>query len=587
MTTVSFHFHGYQPGDIVRWLEPDPLKPQRFEERRSPVAHTIGSERVAGRNWTDAVLHTYGRMERVLESTAGVASVDIEPQTLVWLLERDADAYHRAVGAWRRGTAGLVMTPPFHPILPHHHRIEREALFEMMIDFYAPLLRRHGGSLGLWLPEAAYSAETLASYAHAATRATVHHEGLPDLVHGVHLLLDARQLASPGEPTTAWGKTGLDGGVRFAAREHGLSGEFAFGDSKPAEFVASVKARHASSLLVASDLESLLANPTQAERFEAIVGSLRAGGISVAAPSPTPGPMAADVLDFSSWSDYDEHLLHGRTSDTRWTGLRRSDGAVVPRIHRGEPMSQLWKHAFTVMTERVESAVRRTARQILKGLDVQRRPAALRRLAVAYGRHLFQAHYRACGLRSSDVDFERLAASILRGRVDVELAGRIARGYAMMLMGLRSDPRFWDNPDTRVTFQSVALLAQALVDVADACERAGEADRGSRLLRLLRASLLEFSEAYGRGGFSELHGAGGWETTEEAWLRSLQSEVPKRSGHDVVRRAAVYAVGPAVESRLPGEVRIEREGIVADTGHVIGETHGDWENREWCEHRGG
>ncbi len=583
MTTVSFHFHGYQPGDVVRWLEPDPLKPQRFEERRSPVALTIGSDRVAGQNWTDAVLRTYGRMERVLERAAGAASVDVEPQTLTWLLERDPEAYQRVIAAWRRGTAGLVMTPPFHPILPHHHRIEREALFEMMVDFYAPLLRRHGGPIGLWLPEAAYSGETLQSYLDAARRSTVHHEGLPDLVHGVHLLLDARQLAAGGESTTGWGKTGLDGGMRFAARDHALSGEFAFGGSEPSAFAAAVKARHADSVLVASDLESLLANPAQAERFGRIVEGVRAEGTTVGTPSPPPSPMAVDVLDFSSWSDYVEHLFHGRTSDSRWTGLRRSDGAVLSRIHRGEPMSQLWKHAFTLATERVEDAIRRTARTILKGLDVPRRPAALRRLAVAYGRHLFQGHYRACGLRSSDVDFGRAAETVLRGRVDVELAGRIARGYTMMLMGLRSDPRFWDNPDTRVTFQGVACLAQALVDMADACVRTGEAIRGTRLLGLLKACLLEFSEAHARGEFSDLQGAEGWETTEAAWLRTLQSEVPTRSADDVVRRATIYSVGHALGAGLPGEVATPAG--VADAGHIAGEAHGVWENKEWCEHR--
>src|SRR5207249_2187534 len=37
MSTLSFHFHGYQPGDIVGWPEPDPLRPQRIEERHSTV----------------------------------------------------------------------------------------------------------------------------------------------------------------------------------------------------------------------------------------------------------------------------------------------------------------------------------------------------------------------------------------------------------------------------------------------------------------------------------------------------------------------------------------------------------------------
>src|SRR2546428_5109270 len=43
---------------------------------------------------------------------------------------------------------------------------------------------------------------------------------------------------------------------------------------------------------------------------------------------------------------------------SRWTGLRRSDGLVVSRTHRDRPLSQLWKHGFTLATERVETAVR-------------------------------------------------------------------------------------------------------------------------------------------------------------------------------------------------------------------------------------
>src|SRR2546428_8123194 len=454
------------------------------------------------------------------------------------------------------------MTPPFHPILPHLHRVEREALFEMMIDFWAPLMRRHDGPTGLWLPECAYSQETLASYLDTARRVAGDLEGGSDLLKGVHLLLDARQLATLEESTTAWGRTGLDGGLRFAARDPGLSADFAFGRSGPAEFATSVAGRKADSLLVSSDLESLLANPAQAERFTGIVEAIQGAGAKVASPFPPSRPMAADVLDFSSWSDYEEHLLHGRTSDTRWTGVRRSDGAVIPRTHRGTPMSQLWKPALTLVTEQIENAVRRTARVILKSLDVNRRPAVLRQIAVAYGRHLFQAHYRACGLASSDLDFERAAGAILRGKVDVEVVAFLARGYTMMLMGLRSDPGFWDNPDTRVTFENVACLAQSLVDMSEACSRAGEPDRGARLVKLLRATLLEFSESYSRLGLSGLHGAESWEATEDAWLRSVQSEVPPRSEYDVVRRATLFSV--AQLNALGGRGRNQGDGRVAD-----------------------
>src|SRR5438445_11816880 len=147
MSTLSFHFHGYQPGDIVRWREPDPLRPQTFEQRHSPVVLRIGPDHIEGRNWTDAVLRTYGRMGSVLHRASGSASVDIEPQTLVWLLERDPSAYRAIIAAYDSGTAGVVMTPPFPPILPHLLRQEREALFDLMFDFSSPPFSARRGGL--------------------------------------------------------------------------------------------------------------------------------------------------------------------------------------------------------------------------------------------------------------------------------------------------------------------------------------------------------------------------------------------------------------------------------------------------------
>jgi hypothetical protein len=585
VTAVSFHFHGYQPGDLLRWLESDPLRPPSFEERRSPIAHRIGAERIAGRNWTDAILRTYGRLQAVLDRAQETASVDIEPQTLVWLLERDPVAYRQVMRAYERGTAGLAMTVPFHPILPHHHRTERTALFDMMFDFYAPLLRRTAdGPISLWLPEAAISGETLADFVEAARRAEGEHEGLSDLVRRVHLVLDARQLVSIPVAGNAWARIGRIDRLAVVARDPALSGEFAFAASEAPAFCDGVGRRGASSLLIASDLESLLANPSQAERFAAIVEALRAHGTSVEIPRPPSGVPSAEVVDFSSWSDYDEYARDGHTSDTRWTGVRRSDGLVVSRIHRGRPISELWKHGLLLATDRIETAVRRSAKQLLHRSGIGRRTEALRRLAVAYGRHVFRAHYRSQGLGSSETDFADAAAGILRGHMDVDKAALIARGYTLLLMGLRSDPPFWDNPDTRVTFQRVALLAQALVDLSTACERAGDSARALRLMRLLRATLLEFSDWHGRGEFGNVQGEKGWEVTEAAWHEALASEVRHRSPADIVRRAALYALQD-VDGRDSDEIRAGPEPPVADTGHIVGEAHGDWENKDWCEHR--
>ena len=582
MAAVSFHFHGYQPGDLVRWTEPDPLKPQRFEERRSPVSLRIGGEVIKGRNWTDAVLGAYGRMEATLEDAPGAASVDIEPQTLAWLLAKDPDAYVHVLAAWEKGAAGLAITPPFHPILPHLHGLEREALFEMMVDFYAPLLRRqHGRPIGLWLPECAYSAEAMRDYLAVARRAPGRHENLPDLLTHTHVLLDRRQLTGTPDPG-AWHRIGVDRGVPAAARDPGLSGDFAFGTSGPEDFAIAAKARGVDSIVVASDLESLLANPAQAERFREIVGRLRREELAVSAPAPAAATRVVPVVDYSSWSDYEEHLHEGRTSDTRWTGLRRLDGQVVSREHRGQKVSQLWKHGFALAMEQVETAVRRAVRDAFPASDAEHGREVVRRLAVAYGRHLWRDHYLASGLSTGDVDFARAAERILGGEVDVEVAAYLARAYVTMLMGLRSDPQFWDAPDTRVTFQGVACLAQSLADAAEAWRRLGQPDRARQLMRVLQATLLEFPEAHGRAGLAALHGVDGWETTEEAWLRALQSEVPDRSGYDVFRRAALFAIADAAEAF---GLRVRAEEVVADTGHIAGEAHGEWENVAWCEHR--
>src|SRR2546425_11232302 len=130
-------------------------------------------------------------------------------------------------------------------------------------------------------------------------------------------------------------------------------------------------------------------------------------------------------------------------------------------------MSQLWKHAFTLATERVETAVRRQSLQLLQSAGVTPRAPVLRRPAGSYGRHWFRNHYLAQGLSTSGTDFAASAEDLVGGKMDVEVAGFLARGYMLMLMGTRSDPRLWGNPDTRGTLQNVVLLVQALKDVAE------------------------------------------------------------------------------------------------------------------------
>ena len=167
--------------------------------------------------------------------------------------------------------------------------------------------------------------------------------------------------------------------------------------------------------------------------------------------------------------------------------------------------------------------------------------------------------------------------------MDVEVAGFLARGYMLMLMGTRSDPRFWDNPDTRVTFENVVLLVQALRDLAEASVRAKDLGHAAGLGRLLRATFLEFLDWHARGEFAALQTVPAWETTEAAWYSSLESEVPERSPADVIKRATMFALAPGGE--WPGgDPVLSVEETDADTGHIVGEAHGEWKNPRWCEH---
>src|SRR2546421_2479172 len=363
-------------------------------------------------------------MGSVLHRAWGSASVDIEPQPLVWLLERDPTAYRAIMPVSAQGIGGFVMPPPFHPILPHLHRQEREALFDLMIDFYSPLIQRtKGRPIGLWLPEAAYSRETMDSFRESARWAGVEQEAIADSIQTAYLIADARQFARPPQPGQAWARVESTERLLAVGRDHPLSGEFAFGTTTAFEFAASMRSRGSGSLLVANDLESLLANPMQAERFEAIVHTLREGAVQVLPPVPPGDAPPLSLVDYSSWSDYDDMLSGGITSDTRWTGLRRSDGLVVSRIHRNRPLSQLWKYAFTLATERVETAVRRRALYLLRSAGGPRRPHALRRLSVSYWRCWVLEHYRAQGVSTDATQFARAAVDNCVGELDRARAG--------------------------------------------------------------------------------------------------------------------------------------------------------------------
>jgi len=274
------------------------------------------------------------------------------------------------------------------------------------------------------------------------------------------------------------------------------------------------------------------------------------------------------VKDYSSWSDYFDLSLDGKTSDSRWLGYRRADRKVFAREVRGKKISQLWKVAFTRLFGELNRAVHLGVLMGLKELN-----AGSEEFLVRYARVFFKEYHDYFGV-STPLSY------VLEPANGEKKALRLGRVYYLMLLANHSCPRFWENLDTRVAFSNVSAMAKALIELI-------RYFNGSELQNLFIESylrLLNFEFLYYRWHLGEMPSIEGWETSEKAWREALNPEVPF-SGYNVVTRAALY-VG---KRDLKGELRAliepyNLEWTRADTGHIPREAHGLWENKKWCEH---
>lgn len=568
----AHHFHAYQPGDIVYVDDGDGRKSITYEERKSPVAIRIGDEEVKGENWTRAMLYSYEHISEVLSRLKGI-SVDIEPFTFLMLLHYRRKAFEEAVQLL--GEIDAVPTVPFHPVMPHLDEFEQKILAQVSFDFYAPLIGDKS-VVGYWLPEAVITKRTTEIVEASTDKRLV-------------FLLDERQLLYDF-PQAKYSCNRYSNSFVFG-REWSLSDAFAFNTLDVPGLIQETLARcddYKESLSVpylvftASDLESLLGNPRQLERFVAWVEGLEGRGVERVSAMEFVRRKLSDefrrleeecsfemsVKDYSSWSDYFDLSLDGKTSDSRWLGYRRTDDRVFAREVNGRRISQLWKVAFTRLFEELNRAVRLGVFRGLKELN-----AEPREFLVRYARIFFGDYYNYFGADTS------LSYVLEPANGDID-ALKLGRVYYLMLLANHSCPRFWENLDTRVAFGNVSAIAKALIELMNYFN-------GDELYELFVEAylkLLNFENLYYLWNLSTLPSLEGWETSERAWEEALRPEVPT-SSYNVVTRAALY-VG---KRDLSGELRnivepYNLERTTADTGHIPGELHGLWENREWCEH---
>jgi hypothetical protein len=205
-----------------------------------------------------------------------------------------------------------------------------------------------------------------------------------------------------------------------------------------------------------------------------------------------------------------------------------------------------------------------------------------------YRRLMFLPLLTASGEPGAACGYRAVLDASLPGCRHEEEAAWAARAYYEMLMANRSCPRFWDHLDTRVTFQAVVLLSHSILDLAEACTRLGMDGRALEAEALYLSDLINFREVYHYYNLGSLFGSLGWEVSEDAWYMATSSEVPDRSGYDVVKRAAILVATHERSdhaSRVLSEVGFDPAQVVADCGHIEGERHGDWERPDFCENQ--
>lgn len=625
---ATYHLHGYQPGDVILLEESSPFEPIKFRERNSPLTLEVGGNEVFGNNWTDAVLNGYrlfpDAFKKLDENGRKVCSVDIEPFTLLAYANKFGSAALVELLSIFDKNVEFVATPPFHPPLSLMHRLDQTVIARVMWDIALSIFKNRKSEeeiqpYGVWLPENLYTTET-AHIIVEAFASTFYH-----LPHGkivkpkLFFLLDKRQFLEPKFEHYLFSLNFIeiaDTKVFVFGRNPEISDVFAFSkaDTPADDFIQDIVNKIKMKrdeiketeqvpylLTLSSDLESLVSNGKQIEKFRKLFPALKNAGITpIAIPDyiwlklkdelkrwvgeGEEREFRAIIKENSSWSDYADLLVDGKTSDTRWIGLRRVDGKVISRRIGKQKISQIWKQGYNQFLYIITRAVRNKVFEIISSETGVKNQDVILNFLVLYNRIYFKPIYLAADAERSDLTYEAVASETIGLSGNHERIAKAARAYYNVLGANRSCSRFWDIIDTRVTFQSTVYAAHAIIELIKLYWNS-EIER-ERLFNLFTNEFLNFRSNFGRFGLGALYGAEGWEVTEPAWLTATQSMIPDITPYDVVKRAALFSALHCMPQELLCRIRYEREFVRADTAHIPGELHGRWENMKYCEHRG-
>jgi hypothetical protein len=515
VTEVLFweHGHAYQPRRVLDGV----LGTVRSVPGN--VRLVVRGEELEGANWFDLMLHPGSVYDVLVEAMKG-RSLDIEPLTLHHL-KQATSLYSALRDQVRDGRTHIVAATYAHPIMP---LLAAESLLDARVNvawglrYLGQELLTPQGKVFIWLSECAYSND--AAQIVTNTVRAVFGDGVQTV-----FLLDERQAA---RSTRGLGKTGP--GALVVLRSTWLSDAYAFSSESdwiPEKLRDDILSRclHMIGTMIdaetyggAYDAQKPLffakLHDRLSQGFQGNGSTIRINFVTVDHVfDGRDAPERIDLVDYTSWSDYrDDQLftaqnrrVEGIISENagglcRWTGrMRRHDGRLTKKtyfivyewVHPDTKqrylrvVNTLWKVAFLTVRAEGAETVRTIVTTLLNRVVGTARTEAL---IVSYWRVVF-----------GDVSERDFAANQLPGASPPERravmlllkAYRLANQDAQM-----SDPTFWQNFDTEVTWTALASTASGLIHAAQACCEVNEQRLVHRIAEAYQALFLDFREHF-------------------------------------------------------------------------------------------
>ena len=514
MTIIWEHGHAYQPRRLVDSILNENRRVQ------GGVHRNLLGRMISDENWFELMLSAGGIYENIV-NTLGTRSIDVEPITLFSLSKADPQTYMRLLKMVAEGRASLFPSTYSHPILP---MLASQNFFDAKINvlwgirYVLKETKYQGGPIFFWLSECAYSELAAQAVLQAVN------ETYPSA--RVFLLLDEFQ-AGNIDPSQTYKVQLVNGAIELVFRSRWVSDAYAFSNNTDA-LVNSLRdyilSRRPELIGVAVDAETYggAYDPNKPLFFsrirDGIDGSV-SNGYSTVTVEFLPVDKAVEnkpssetkMHEGSSWSNYeDSQLLH--PSDNTLTGiLARRLGAMcrwsgmVPGIDGQDDtyfivsfwtdpkskkeyvsvVNSIWKIAFNSLRTRVSTLVRNTVFELLQSLLGHENTE---KAIAAYGEIIFET-----------MKWDVFVSKFLNERAtnETEATRLLLESYRMAVQeASMSDPTYWENMDTEVTWTALSLLASGIVQAAKACLLLGKSTRFLEMAEEYEAVFLDFRESF-------------------------------------------------------------------------------------------